>query len=76
VAVAATLIDPEAHIALPLLASVASVMILAALLGAGLPVLLHATRLDPRIAAGPVVLMVTDVTAMATYLAVASAWLA
>ncbi|MAF65924.1 MAG: hypothetical protein CMJ84_09755 [Planctomycetes bacterium] len=76
VAGAATLLDPEAALALPLLASVTAVMILAALLGAGLPVLLHATHLDPRIAAGPVVLMGTDVIAMATYLALTAAWLA
>ncbi|MDP6540509.1 MAG: CBS domain-containing protein [Planctomycetota bacterium] len=75
VAVAASLIDPQAALAAPLLASVAAVMALAALLGAGLPVLLHATHLDPRIAAGPVVLMVTDVTAMAVYLAVCGTWL-
>jgi len=43
----------------------------ASLLGAFLPAVLHALRRDPQIAAGPIVLALTDVTALAVYLSIA-----
>ncbi|MFB3892608.1 MAG: magnesium transporter [Phycisphaerae bacterium] len=49
-------------------------MVAAASLGATAPVLLHILRLDPKVAGGPVVLMIGDVVTMAIYLGIA-AWL-
>ncbi len=48
-------------------------MIVAATLGTGIPALLHAARLDPRLAAGPVVLTFTDMATMSVYLGIATA---
>lgn len=59
-----------AVIALSILVS----MIAAASAGLGVPVMLHLFRLDPRIAAGPVVLMLADVVTTAVYLCLAT-WL-
>lgn len=42
-------------------------MVTAALLGLLLPTLLHAAKLDPKIAAGPIVLAVADVCALLIY---------
>jgi magnesium transporter len=56
-------------------ASVAATMVLAATIGALVPAALHALRLDPRVAAGPVVLMVGDVVTTTVYLAVGLWWL-
>lgn len=49
-------------------------MIAAATLGAGLPIVLHILRLDPKVAAGPVVLMVADILTTSLYLGLAG-WL-
>lgn len=46
----------------------------AAVLGLSVPALLHRTSLDPRIAAGPVALALTDIATLASYLGVAT-WL-
>jgi magnesium transporter len=48
--------------------SIVVAMALAALFGALFPIILHALRLDPRVAAGPVVLMVVDILTIALYL--------
>ena len=56
-------------------ASVAISMTAAAAVGTTLPALLHAMKLDPKVAAGPVVLAACDVVTTATYLALASWWL-
>jgi magnesium transporter len=52
--------------------SVAATMVLAAVTGVVTPVGLHALRLDPKVAAGPVVLMIADVVTAATYLGMAT----
>lgn len=52
--------------------SVLVAMLVAATLGTLVPVLLHAARLDPRLAAGPVVLTLTDMATMAVYLGLAT----
>lgn len=49
------------------LAVVAS-MLVAALFGATFPILLHALHLDPKVAAGPVVLMMADIITITIYL--------
>ncbi|OGN64353.1 MAG: hypothetical protein A3E80_05035 [Chlamydiae bacterium RIFCSPHIGHO2_12_FULL_49_9] len=43
--------------------------------GTAVPILLHRCRLDPKVAAGPVVLMVADVLTTGVYLFLASWWL-
>jgi len=46
-----------------------------ATLGVVLPTLLHVLRLDPKVAAGPVVLMLGDIITTAVYLGVGTWWL-
>jgi magnesium transporter len=46
-----------------------------ALFGICMPILLHHFRLDPKVAAGPVVLMIADILTTAIYLGVATWWL-
>ena len=46
-----------------------------ALVGASVPLLLHLSKLDPRVASGPVVLTIADVITTGIYLAMASFWL-
>ncbi len=48
--------------------SVIGAMVAAALFGAIFPILLHALHLDPKVAAGPVVLMMADVITITIYL--------
>ena len=50
-------------------------VILSAAFGISIPVLLHKMKLDPKVAAGPVVLMITDILTTALYLGVATWWL-
>ena len=45
------------------------------MVGAAIPLVLHARKLDPKVAAGPVVLMVVDVITTATYLGLSTWWL-
>ncbi|MCL5280790.1 MAG: magnesium transporter [Planctomycetes bacterium] len=47
----------------------------ACLTGLSVPTLLHALRLDPKIAAGPVTLALTDIFTLLFYLGLASIWL-
>jgi magnesium transporter len=54
--------------------SIALVLILAACAGLVVPALIHALRLDPRVAAGPLALAVTDVGTVTIYLSI-GAWL-
>ena len=54
--------------------SILAAMVTACLWGLGVPTLLHALRLDPRIAAGPVTLAVTDLTTLLIYFSTA-AWI-
>lgn len=48
--------------------SIVIAMMASALFGALFPILLHQFKLDPKVAAGPVVLMVTDIMTIAIYL--------
>jgi magnesium transporter len=50
--------------------SVILAMIGSALFGALFPILLHVVRLDPKVAAGPVVLMIADILTIAIYLSI------
>jgi magnesium transporter len=54
---------------------IAASMMAAATIGAVIPMLLHMMHLDPRVAAGPVVLMIGDVITTALYLTLAAWWL-
>ncbi len=56
-------------------ASVSMSVIVACLLGLCIPTLLHAAKLDPKIAAGPITLALTDVATLLVYFSLASAWL-
>ncbi len=51
--------------------SILIAMCIAAVLGLLVPLVLHVAKLDPRVAAGPLVLMLVDVTAMLVYLGIA-----
>lgn len=51
----------DVAVGLVLLAAIAGSMVIASTIGATVPVVLHALRLDPRIAAGPIALTITDV---------------
>ncbi|MBS0630008.1 MAG: magnesium transporter [Verrucomicrobia bacterium] len=44
-------------------------------IGAAMPLLLHARKLDPKVAAGPVVLMLADVITTTIYLGISTWWL-
>lgn len=55
--------------------SIAATMVFAAMEGALVPVLLHAARLDPRLASGPLVLVLADILALTTYLGLGTWWL-
>jgi len=55
--------------------SITITMVLAATLGTLLPAVLHAVKLDPKVAAGPVVLMFTDIITLTCYLGLATWWL-
>lgn len=46
-----------------------------ALFGITIPIILHLTRLDPKVASGPVVLMLADVLTTLFYLSLATWWL-
>ncbi|MCH9609138.1 MAG: Magnesium transporter MgtE [Chlamydiales bacterium] len=48
-------------------------MVFSATFGAFFPILLHALKLDPKVAAGPVVLMMADVVTVAIYYSLATA---
>ena len=50
-------------------------VIISVAFGITLPVLLHRMKLDPKVAAGPVVLMIADMLTTALYLSLASWWL-
>ena len=50
-------------------------VILSAVFGISVPVLLHRMKLDPKVASGPVVLMITDILTTALYLGMATWWL-
>jgi len=62
---------PSAAIGVGIIASVA----VSALFGIAIPIFLHRMKLDPRVAAGPVVLMIVDILTTGIYLALATWWL-
>lgn len=62
---------PSVAIAIGILGGVS----FSALFGICMPILLHRFRLDPKVAAGPVVLMIADILTTAIYLGVATWWL-
>lgn len=58
--------------ALVIAGSVAGSVVIACLTGLGVPALLHALKWDPKIAAGPMTLAVTDVATLFLYFSLAS----
>ena len=74
VAAVAWLWQRQLPVAACLLASIALSVVLAALSGLLVPSLLHRMQRDPRVAAGPVALALTDVATMSVYLGL-SWWL-
>lgn len=75
VAVAATFWGQGGRPVLAIASAIMASMVISASLGTAIPALLHLLRLDPRVAAGPVVLMIADVTTMIVYLGLATLWL-
>jgi len=75
VAAASLIWSPTGGPAWVLAFSVVTAMLLAATFGVVVPALLHRFKLDPRVAAGPVVLMLTDIAATAVYLGLGAWWL-
>jgi magnesium transporter len=55
--------------------SILGAIVVAALLGLGIPSLLHALKLDPRVAAGPLTLAMADLATLAIYFSVGAALL-
>lgn len=53
-------------------ASILSSLVMACLLGLSIPSVLHALRLDPKIAAGPLTLALADIVTLVLYLSIAS----
>ncbi|MBS0654886.1 MAG: magnesium transporter [Verrucomicrobia bacterium] len=62
------------HAMLAVTSSIFMTMIFSTTLGTTMPVILHLLSLDPKVAAGPVVLMLTDIFASLIYLAISN-WL-
>ncbi len=62
------------HTMLAVTTSIFFAMIFSSTLGSLFPVVLHSLSLDPKVAAGPVVLMLTDILTTITYLAFSN-WL-
>lgn len=63
---------------MPMIAITVSIlfsMIAASVFGMAFPVMLHTLSLDPKVSAGPLVLMVTDIAATAIYLIGSTWWL-
>ena len=62
--------------AFTMFAAVATSMVFASIAGGGVPIVLHALRLDPSVAAGPVTLVVADTATTALYFSLGLAILA
>jgi len=58
--------------AITIMISIMISVLLTALIGAAVPIFLHARRLDPKVASGPIVLMCADVFTTIVYLSIAS----
>lgn len=63
------------EIALILASAIFTSMLFGVLFGSIVPIALHAFKLDPKIASGPVVLTLTDVITTMIYLSIATYWL-
>lgn len=50
-------------------------VVLSAVIGSSIPLLLHLSKMDPKVASGPVVLTISDVITTTLYLALATLWL-
>jgi magnesium transporter len=61
----------ELLVAIAIWASIAMSMVTACLLGVALPTVIHVLRRDPRIAAGPLVLAITDIATLLFYFNIA-----
>lgn len=64
-------VNPSGTIAVALFVSIS----VSASVGASIPLLLHTQALDPKVASGPVVLMLADVITTTFYLSLATWWL-
>lgn len=64
-------IHPAMSIAMGIIISVT----ISGAIGAAIPLILHAKKLDPKVAAGPVVLTLADIITTTIYLSLATAWL-
>lgn len=64
----------SALIALVVGGAIAASMVTAAILGLALPTILHAAKLDPKIAAGPIVLASADVCTLLIFFNLAALW--
>jgi magnesium transporter len=64
-------IDP----ALAILAGIVISVACSGAIGTGIPLLLHAKKLDPKVAAGPIVLTLADIITTTLYLSLSTAWL-
>lgn len=65
----------DGPLAICLFTTVSITVVLATTIGVAVPTTLQAIRVDPRIASGPIVLTVTDLTTLAIYLTIAAAML-
>lgn len=65
----------EALAAVTIGTSVFASLVAACVAGLSMPALLHAFKLDPKIAAGPITLATADVTTLLIYLSLATWWL-
>jgi len=63
------------HPALAIAAGIILSVTISGVVGAAIPLLLHARKLDPKVAAGPVVLMFADVITTTIYLGLSTWWL-
>ena len=67
--------DPDRAAALAIGGSIGLSLVTACLFGLSIPSLLHSLKLDPKIAAGPVTLAITDFVALTFYFGIASLFL-
>ena len=75
VGLAATFWSPTATTVAAIFLSIAASMLAAATIGTSVPMILHALKLDPKVAAGPVVLMMADTLTTFVYLGLATSLL-
>lgn len=75
VATAYTVISNDFHALGAISVSICFAMALATQIGTLLPIVLHRLRLDPKVAAGPVALMITDLCVTSLYLGLSTHWL-